>query len=291
MIPDRGDQLMFRSMCVIAWLGCLTVVMGQGNGATPVALNVTVIDKAGRPVRDLTETDFEVFDQGKKQNITSFSNAYTPASIVLLVDVSGSTALIRAQIESAADRFVRRVTPGDRVRTGTFAERLTLGPAFTSDNGALQREILLLPRPYNPSAIFDATIGAMDALRSESARRVVLLLTDGGDSSSRSKLTDVTTRAQTDNVAVYAVGFWYTIGRTQTRRAWQLKRLTQDTGGGYVESKTDADVNPAVDNIVDEIGATYSISFVPAKRDGKNHKLKVVVKRPEVTPHFEVQYR
>ncbi len=181
------------------------------SGTNTVSVYATVMDEAGRLVPDLTREDFEVFDNGQRQSLSVFENARQPITIVIMLDRSGSMTRNFTLVRDAADVFIGKIDPGDRARVGSFSSRVQIGPAdFTSDREALRRvlrEDLLDP---GPTPLWRATADAMTALRPQDGRRVVLLFTDGQDSpfdpSMATSFAEVRTRAQAEEVMVYAIG-------------------------------------------------------------------------------------
>src|SRR5262245_62016022 len=104
------------------------------TGTHSVSIYATVVDSEGRLVPDLTEDDFEVYDDGKRQSLTLFNNDTQPVTIVVMLDRSGSMARQFGLVRDAAEEFVTHLLPGDRARLGSFSNRIQIDPAsFTSD--------------------------------------------------------------------------------------------------------------------------------------------------------------
>src|SRR6185369_6899060 len=116
------------------FFSCLTLFVGQQegqqdqqvfrSGLKAVAVYVTVSDAQGRLVPNLTKDEFEVYDNGKKQEITLFDSGVQPITLVMMLDSSGSMVGNFSLVRSAAEQFVGQLLPGDKARIGSFANRI-----------------------------------------------------------------------------------------------------------------------------------------------------------------------
>jgi Ca-activated chloride channel family protein len=178
-----------------------------------VAVYATVTERSGRLAPDLDREQFEIADNGKRQEITLFANEIQPITIVMLLDRSGSMRENFARVEAAAEEFVRDMLPADKARIGSFSNRIQIDPQdFTSDHGEL---ITILQRDLQeegPTPLWNAVNVGITALLHQQGRRVILVFTDGVDSpmnfsNNNSSLKSVMKRAEEENVMVYAIGF------------------------------------------------------------------------------------
>ena len=181
------------------------------SAAHVVPVYATVTDSQGRLVPNLTRDDFQLFDNGSPQPITTFSAGRQPISVVVMLDRSGSVSDRFPLIEAAAERFVEQLGPNDRARIGSFSERVEISPdGFTSDQEALKHIIRFGLQKIGPTPLWNATDAAMTALSAETGRRVVLIFTDGHDAPlddpRNVPLEAVRRRAQTEEVMIYGVG-------------------------------------------------------------------------------------
>ncbi len=181
------------------------------RAATPtVSIDATVLDRRGQVVTDLTVDDFEVYDNGRRQAIEVFDNGLRPIAIVVMLDRSASVRPHFGLVRDAAKAFVANLLPGDRVRIGSFADRIRIDPdTFTDDRDELNRILddRLLPEGGTP--LWSATARAFDALAGLPGRRVVLLFTDGRDTpaiDSDVTFRNILDRARTEEAMVYAIG-------------------------------------------------------------------------------------
>ena len=172
-----------------------------------VAVPVTVFDADGEMVTKLFRDDFTLFDNGRKQQITTFSSGLQPIRAVALVDVSASMMPVIDLAMSAAEQFVIRLRPDDAARVGVFSSRTWMSPAFTTNRDALLAW-LRHDLPFNnPTKLFDAIDEAITDLLPESGRRVVMVFTDGCDTASQIGWSRIQERFRSEDVMVYAVMF------------------------------------------------------------------------------------
>ena len=151
------------------------------TGTDVVPVYATVRDKDRGFVLDLAQDDFELYDDGRKQTITQFTTAVQPLSAVVLID--GSASMIRefSRAIEGARNFVLRMQPDDRAKIGSFADRVVLGPRFTSDRDAL---LAFLDDQFNlrigtETHLWEALVESSLALAGESGKRVVVVMSDG----------------------------------------------------------------------------------------------------------------
>jgi VWFA-related protein len=258
-----------------------------------VCLVATAADRSGRPVSGLTAPDIRLFSDGRPQSIDGFTPALGPASLVVLLDISGSVGARAGdageRLQSAATEIMDKLA-GHRIRFGRFAERTNLSPGFTQDRGAMlafvqQRELLL----GTWSRIWDAADAALAALAGEQ-RPVLMLISDGNDTDSLKSRKDVERRAQSGCVPVYSLGV-----RSQdlsvTSVSSDLPALAAATGGKHFSIRTGNDIAAAVAAVEAELsGSQYVLTLIPAASDGKRHKLAVEVARPDVTLRIPTAY-
>ena len=182
-------------------------------GVPTVSLYATVVDSNGRLVPNLDQDDFEVFDNGRRQNLTVFANDVQPITLVMMLDRSQSMEQNFTLVRDAAEQFVMNLLPEDKVRLGSFSDRIQLDPEdFTSDKDELIRILRNNLQDAGGTPLWNATAVAMNALRREEGRRVVLLFTDGHDGpdfvtrDTNVSLGQVRARAEAEGVMVYAIG-------------------------------------------------------------------------------------
>ena len=177
-----------------------------------VAVYATVTDAAGRLVPDLTRDQFQIDDNGTKQELTLFANETQPITVVMLLDRSTSMRGNFELVEKAAEAFVGVMLPADKARIGSFSDRIQVDPRdFTADHDELLKILRTELQREGPTPLWNAVNVGITALLHQQGRRVVLVFTDGMDapmnfSNNNSSLKDVMKRAEEENVMVYAIG-------------------------------------------------------------------------------------
>ncbi len=267
------------ALCLVASLSAQQTTFRGGVQTVPIY--ATVVDASGRLVPDLEREHFQVFDDLKQQELTLFKSDIQPVTVVVMLDTSGSMTANLELLKLAAEEFVIRLLPDDKARIGSFSDKIIISPAFTNDRDELVRILHNDIQFGNPTFLWDAIDDSMSALSKETGRRVVLIFTDGDDETSRrATLNSVIARAQTEEYMVYAIGLHSQIMGHSTRPAPGLRKLADETGGGYFELTKTADLGPTFTRVADELHRQYVLGFSPQLLDGRMHKLDVKVKLP-----------
>ena len=241
-----------------------------------VAVYATVTDAAGRLVPDLEQKHFEVLDNGRPQQLTIFKSDVQPITVVVMLDTSGSMTLNFELLKVAAEYFVLRLLPEDRVRIGSFSDKIRISPTFTGNRDELVRIVRNDLQYGNPTFLWDAIDRSMDALADQTGRRVVLIFSDGEDERSvATNFKSVLERAVAEDFMVYCVGLQSEILGRRTRPDRRLAELADHTGGGYFELTRTVDLNSTFTRVADELHRQYVLGFTPETLDGTVHKLEV----------------
>jgi len=262
-----------------------------------VPLYVTVMDGARRLVPDLAEEDFEIYDNGKLQKLTNFDNKATPISVVVMLDTSGSMTLALDLVKQAAEQFLIRLLPEDKGKVGAFNDKIEVKPAtglpFTNNRDQLIRALGDLDFGY-PTRLYDAVDFGINELKNADGRKVVLVFTDGEDTASRMSSGDVTERSRIEEVMVYSVGMEneYMNGNQRVRTSPDrgLRRLSDETGGGFFMLKKKDELGSTFTRIAQELHSQYVMGFTPETLDNKIHKLEVRLKKPGMTARARRSY-
>jgi Ca-activated chloride channel homolog len=263
-------------------------------GTQVVSLFVTVQDLQRRLVPDLQQGDFDVFDNEKPQPIIYFDNSVQPITVVAMLDTSGSMTLTIDLLKQAAEQFVLRLLPADKARVGAFNDKIQFAGGFTSDRDQLVTDIRGLDYG-NGTRLWDATDASLDELKGVEGRRVVLVFTDGDDTESKnSSLGKVIEHARAQEVMIYAIGLEsnYFNGQRMVRSKPDsgLRKIADETGGGYFELSKITDLAPTFTKIAQELHSQYVIGFAPTQLDNKVHKLAVKMKQPGLTARARRSY-
>ncbi len=250
----------------------------RSNARTEVPIYATVMDSSGRLVPDLDRADFTVLDDGKPVELTQFSNATQPFTAVVMLDTSASMTANLELLNQAAEQFLLRLLPVDRAQVGAFNDKIQLSGRFTSNRDELVRALDDL-QFGNPTRLNDAIATSLDALENIDGRRVVLVFTDGEDTSSKLRFGTVQDRARDEEVMVYAIGLeseYFNGQRIQrSRPSRDLRKIADETGGGYFELKKNDQLAPTFTRVAQELRSQYLLGFAPATLDNKIHKLDV----------------
>jgi len=300
-------------------LSCILISRGNAqqptfkSGARTVAVYATVESK-GRLVPDLKQEDFEVRDNGKPRPIAVFSSEVQPISVVMMLDRSGSMRGNFGIVQAAGEAFVRAMLPADKARVGSFAEKIQIDPEkFTSDQAELIRVLRTKLQEQGPTPLWNSVDAAIESLKPQEGRRVVLVFTDGADNPQNFKMNntsfmDIMLRAQRSDVMVYAIGLesrGYSGGGGGGlggggisggfggghRPDPGLPSIAEETGGGYFELQRAQDLATTFARVADELHRQYLIGFEPEKLDGKMHKLEVKVKTPGAKVRARKEYQ
>jgi Ca-activated chloride channel family protein len=263
------------------------------SGTQVVPLYVTVTDAERRLVPDLQQQDFEVLDNGQPVTLTLFQNEPEPFSVVVMLDTSGSMTGTIDLLQAAAEQFVIRLLPDDRGMVGAFNDKIQFPlEDFTSNRDDLVGALKDVDFG-NPTRLYDAIEASLDQLKRVSGRRVVLVFTDGDDTASKIGMGKVLDRARVEESMIYAIGlesvYFNGMSQVRSRPDRGLRKLADETGGGYFELKRTDELGPTFTRVAQELHSQYVLGFPPAT-DGKLHKLEVRVKTSGMTARARKSY-
>jgi len=238
-----------------------------------VTLDVVVVDKRGRFIPGLTQSDFVILDRGEPQEIQFFTAEFTPVTTMLLLDTSSSIRSNLSAIQTAGYLFAQNLSEGDTARIGLFGSGVRFGPRFTDD---LSEHYALLSsmRPAGKTALYDAIITALEEVGVVEGRKSLLVFTDGDDSGpaqqgSESTMEDAVEAAKLSEVTIYTVGFtgWGPDGSYSVNRPF-LTTLAEATGGrAYFPEDIDT-VKDAFADVQEDLHRHYRMAYIPAENPG-----------------------
>lgn len=284
-----------------------------------VRLNVGVVDQKGKPIKDLNKNDFTLFEDGEKQNILRFEPTIMPFSLVMILDMSGSTISFRQNIKLSAQRFVDALAPDDRVAVIEFYDKVNVLNDFTTDRRKIYNSIEV-SNGRGSTKLFEALQKSLDKLSGEQNRRkAIIVLTDGKDTEVESKdrmflsklddkdmqnaikpeqnetLNRVLEKASRLGVTVYPLALpsgdpnkladplpiQYEIYSVARSR---LSILANQTGGILNTINSLDEMSRLYAQVAADVRALYTIEYEPKKteRDGKWREIKVEVKNPDL---------
>ena len=192
-------------------------------------------------------------------------------------------------VTSGAEQLLIRLFPQDKAKVGAFNDRVEIGAKFSSDRDALVSDVRNLDYG-NGTRLWDATAISLDALKGIEGRRVILLFTDGDDTSSKVGINTVMDRARAEEVMVYGIGLESNFAGTRTKPDGGLKKIAEETGGGYFELKKSDELGVTFTRVAQELHSQYALGFNPTVLDNKVHKLTVKLKQPGMTARTRKNY-
>jgi Ca-activated chloride channel homolog len=273
---------------------------------------VLVIGRDGKFVPNLGREDFQVFENGVKQEIAYFAPVDNPFTVALVIDTSRSTVFNLADIQQAALAFVEKMRPRDRAVVVSFSDDLHVITEATSDPETLRRAIASI-RPGGGSRVYDAIDSLIDEMNQIEGRTALILFSDGVDNDSRSATFDSTLRkVERTDTLIYPVQF-STYEEMKSRAPAKsrlpvegtgfseqdylragafLRRLADATSTGVYPASEISDLDRAIASIVDELHNEYSIGYYPrnAGLTGEQRRVEVRVNRPQLAVRARTGY-
>ena len=247
-----------------------------------VVLAASVTDRDGGFVEGLPSDHFLIYDEGEAQPIALFSNDDTPVSIGLVIDSSSSMRPKIGEVVAATLAFAGSSNPRDELFALAFNDgvREALDDRrflLASDVAALEQAVSSL-RPEGRTSLYDALIAGLERLDDGSrARKVLIVMSDGGDNASRATLDDVLDRARRSDAAIYTIGLFDS--DDPDANPGVLKQLAQTTGGERYLPESLGPLLQACKRIARDIRSGYTIAFEPSTRDGAYHEIEVKLDR------------
>jgi Ca-activated chloride channel family protein len=257
----------------------------------------TVTDSRGAPVADLTKDDFQLFEDGVPQAIKVFEKeSAIPLSIALAIDTSPSTLRDFKLETNSARRFVHSILRNeDRLSVFEVTENIDQMTRFTNDVKTIERGIDSLKTGPGTS-IYDAIFLCSESLLDREGRKVLVLITDGGDTTSKADYNGALRRAQQAEAIVYSiivVPVEADAGRNLGGEH-ALIQISKDTGGKYYYAEGQQQLDEAFRKISDELRTQYLLAFYPSRKvsDLPFRRIKVELnkKDPEGQP-YQVRHR
>jgi Ca-activated chloride channel homolog len=248
------------------------------------------VTETSRYVTDLDREEFEVFEDGVKQEVSFFSKVQQPVALAILLDTSASMDTKLETAQEAAIGFARRMRQGDVMEVIDFDGQVNILQTFTADVTALERAIRQATvngstSLYNAIYISLKDLKKVRAQRADEIRReAIVVLSDGDDTSSLVAYDEVLDLAKRSETAIYAIGLRQNDGtRREFREAeFVLRQLSQETGGRVFYPTTVGELPKIYDQIAQELASQYSIGYVSrnAARNGAWRRLNIRVARP-----------
>lgn len=249
-----------------------------------VVLHATAQERKGVLVSGLNKDDFQVYEDGVLQQIKYFGHEDIPVTVGLVVDNSGSMMPKRADVLAAALAFARSSNPQDQMFVVKFNEKVSFGLPdnipFTDQVAQLQVALSRIA-PAGETALYDAVVAAIEHLKKGTRdKKVLIVISDGGDNASKHKLTEIMVLAGTPDVIIYTIGIFDE--QDGDRNPGVLKRLAKDTGGEAFLPESLKDIVPICERIAHDIRNQYTLAYIPTnrKKDGTYRVIQVKASAP-----------
>jgi len=265
---------------------------------TLVLIPVTVTDPLNRFVTGLDKENFRVFEEKSEQKVVQFSSEDAPLSVGLVFDVSGSMGNKLDKSRQAAAQFFRTANPEDEFFLVQFNDRPELVNKFTTNLEEIQNR-LTFTQAKGKTSLLDGVYMALDEMKkAKNPRKALLILSDGGDNSSRYTESEIKNRVREADVQIYAIGIFEPIaGRGRTAEELSgpglLSEMSEQTGGRHFPVENLAELPDIAARIGIELRNQYILGYTPTNqdRDGKYRRVQVKLVQPRGLPPLRAFWR
>ncbi len=280
---------------------CLASVAQESDSTIKVDVKlvnvfVTVTDEHGAPISGLKKENFAIQEDGREQKIALFNReSVLPLSIVLAIDTSLSTRKDLPLELASARRFAHSILrPVDALSLYQFSEVVSELTSFTSDLKTIDRAIDRI-RTGSATALYDALFLGSEALEPRQGRKVMVVITDGGDTMSKVDYREAVRAAQQAEAILYSiivVPIESSAGR-DTGGEHALIQLSADTGGKYFYAASVPQLEDAFQKISDELRTQYLLAYYPSQRlaDSDFRRIRVAISGMPPAERFLVRHR
>ena len=252
------------------------------SGVEQVAVAAQVRDARGRLVKDLKSTDFELYDDGQKRALSNVWSEPSPASVAILMDASGSMSTKMARARETATALVAGLKPGaDEIALYSFDTVLQEVRPFSSAFSATET-VWNSTRAYGATSLWDAIAETSQKISDRQRRRALVVITDGVDSASTLKPSDVSAIASSLDVPVYVLVIDFALDDTDVREApitGPMADLAAWTGGDALAVRDPLSMLEATERLLSELHHQYMIAFEPGTTRGW-HALVLRARKP-----------
>ena len=221
-----------------------------------VEVYATVTDAQGGPVTGLRQSDFEVLEEGVRQDVTTFAAGEFPLTVALGVDRSFSMAKNLPLAKQASQTFLRELKPADRAMVVSISTEADVIAPLSADRAEQSRAITALDS-WGTTALHDAIIATLDRLEPETGRQAIVVFSDGADRYSTHTAAEVMERARRSNALIYPIAF----GRT---RPPLLAELAVLTGGRSFLLRDARELEKTLATVARELRYQYLLGYTPA---------------------------
>ena len=260
-----------------------------------VTLQASVHDRQSRDVGNLRQQDFALYEDSVRQTIRMFRREDAPVTVGLVVDHSGSMLEKLGDVMLAASTFAQSSNPMDEMFVVNFNEKvfygLTGANQFTDNPVELKDAIGRAPAT-GQTALYDAIAAALDKMQAGHwDKKVLVVISDGGDNASKHTLADITTLAERSNAVIYTIGIFS--DNDPDANPGVLRRLAEMSGGESFFPKQLTELTPISEHIAHDIRNQYMLGYVSTnlKQDGTHRSIRLVAEAPGSTGKLRVRTR
>jgi Ca-activated chloride channel family protein len=260
------------------------------SGVDLVHLGVTVVDRQGTPVTGLTAADFEVYEEGRRQEIQYFlrgddhADRPRPVRVGMLLDTSGSMTDDMRFAATAAIKFLKSLEWAEDITLVDFDTEVRIARFSPADFPRLVERIRSR-KPDGWTALYDALGVYLDGATAEDGEKILVLYTDGGDTRSVLSFKEVLDLLRSADIVLYAVGLLeHQPQSTRQEQRLRLMQLAEATGGRAFFPLSKEQLDAAYEQVLQEMAARYTVGYAPKepRTDGSWRKVTVQLARPEL---------
>ena len=265
---------------------------------TLVLIPVAVTDPMSRFVTGLDKENFKLFEDKVEQSVTQFSSEDAPLSVGIVFDTSGSMGAKLQRSRQAVAQFMKTANPQDEFFLVEFSDRPELVQGFTTEIEEIQNR-LTFTQAKGRTALLDGVYMAMNLMKkAHNPRKAILIISDGGDNSSRYTETEVKNAVREADVQIYAIGIFEPImarGRTpeEMNGPTMLAEIAEQTGGRHFAVDNLAELPDVAAKIGIELRNQYVLGYSPKNgtRDGKYRRVQVKLVKTTGLPPLRAMFR
>ncbi len=265
---------------------------------TLVLIPVAVTDPQARFVTGLDKENFKLFEDKVEQEVTQFSSEDAPLSVGIVFDTSGSMGAKLQRSRQAVAQFMKTANPQDEFFLVEFNDRPELVVGFTTETEEIQNR-LTFTQARGRTALLDGVYLSMNQMKkAHNPRKAILIISDGGDNSSRYTETEVKNAVREADVQIYAIGIFEPIGRRdhtveEYNGPGLLSELSEQTGGRHFTVDNLAELPDVAAKIGIELRNQYVLGYSPknTSRDGKYRRVQVKLVKTTGLPQLRAMFR
>ncbi len=283
----KGAKWMLAFLAFFIWHLALPGAQQFRAGVDLTTFGVTVTDRRGNIVTDLTEQDFAIVEDGKPQAIQYFAHGVGEAGpamhLGLMLDASGSMQTDMKLAQGAAIKFLNMLPSAEDITLVDFDTRVRITQYPQRDFARLVERIRQR-KPDGWTALYDALGTYLDGADRQDGRKVLVMYTDGGDTRSALTFAETLDLLKTSRVTVYAIGLVDNAGSARNQLQMTLRQIAEATGGQAFFPTAMKEVESAYEKVLAEINGQYYLGYISGNTatDGAWRKVEIKLKRSDL---------